>query len=127
MNWVYMIECKNGSYYTGFTVNMVRRYWQHANGLAGAKYTAAFKPRALICCWQVFGTRGDSMRIEAYIKGMGRAFKEKIAENPGLLEKIADEQYGIAISSFNASLVAEGSAVYTKADYSKDFDPLAQI
>jgi hypothetical protein len=67
------------------------------------------------------------MRIEAYIKGMGRAFKEKIAENPGLLEKIADEQYGIAIASFNASLVAEGSAVYTKADYSKDFDPLAQI
>lgn len=108
-----MIECENGSYYTGFSVNLARRYRRHLDGISGAKYIAAFKARALACCWEIHGTRGDSLKIEAYIKKMGRAFKEKIANNPELLETIAREHYGIAIASRDTAPIEADAAAYS--------------
>jgi putative endonuclease len=112
MNWVYMIECQNGSYYTGFSVNLPRRFWLHQNGISGAKYMAAFKVRALACCWKVLGTKGDSLKIEAYIKKMRRGDKEKIVKNPELLEIIAREHYGITIASCPPALVEAEAKTY---------------
>lgn len=37
MYFVYMIKCKDGSYYTGFTKNFDRRLREHLSG-KGAKY-----------------------------------------------------------------------------------------
>ena len=113
MNWVYIIECENGSYYTGFSVNLARRYRRHLNGISGAKYIASFKARALLCCWEVFGTRSDSQKIEAHIKKMKRVFKEKIVNNPGLLEAIARERYGITIASRDTALIEADAAAYS--------------
>ncbi|MCL2026469.1 MAG: GIY-YIG nuclease family protein [Leptospirales bacterium] len=112
MNWVYMVECENGAYYTGFSVNLVRRYRRHLDGISGAKYIAAFKARSLVCCWEVHGTRSDSLKIEAYIKKMNRAFKEKIANDPKLLEALAHEHYGIAIASCDTALIEADAAAY---------------
>lgn len=42
-----MIECENGSIYTGIASNVARRYLAHACG-KGAKYTRTHRPRALL-------------------------------------------------------------------------------
>ena len=47
--WVYMLECRDGSLYTGITTNLSRRLAQHNGELAGgAKYTQARRPVALV-------------------------------------------------------------------------------
>ena len=124
MTWVYMIACENGSYYTGSAMNIVKRYWQHINGYAKAKYTTAFKPSALACCWQVMGTKGDSLRLESYIKKRGRLFKEQIVASPELLKPIAKELYGINIEPFSAASVEEYVSLYTKSNSAQNFDPI---
>lgn len=37
--FVYIIQCKDGTYYTGYTNNLHRRLEQHNSGKGGAKYT----------------------------------------------------------------------------------------
>lgn len=123
-HWVYIVECENGSYYTGSAVNIVRRYWQHLNGSSGAKYIAAFKPKKLACCWQIFGTRGDSLRLEAYIKKRGRIFKENLIVSPHILQAIAKDEYGLEVFPFCVTSIEEHAALYTKSDLAKNFDPL---
>ena len=36
--WVYLIECRNKSLYTGITTDLARRLEQHQTGKGGAKY-----------------------------------------------------------------------------------------
>ena len=43
MAWVYILECKDGSYYTGSTVDIERRLWEHNEGI-GANYTRDRRP-----------------------------------------------------------------------------------
>lgn len=45
--YLYMIECQNGSIYTGIATNVASRYLAHACG-KGAKYTRTHRPRALL-------------------------------------------------------------------------------
>jgi putative endonuclease len=45
--FLYMIECDDGSIYTGITVDVGSRFQAHASG-KGAKYTRAHKPRELL-------------------------------------------------------------------------------
>jgi predicted GIY-YIG superfamily endonuclease len=50
MQWkwyVYIIECKNKTYYTGMTWKPSLRWTQHLSGL-GAKYTSIHKPKKLV-------------------------------------------------------------------------------
>lgn len=45
--FLYMIECVDGSIYTGIAVDVASRYHAHASG-KGAKYTKSHKPRELL-------------------------------------------------------------------------------
>ena len=45
--YLYLIECQDGSIYTGITVNVKARYAAHENG-TGARYTRAHPPRCLL-------------------------------------------------------------------------------
>ena len=44
---VYLIECRDGSLYTGVAVDVSRRYAQHAAG-KGARYTRSHPPLRLL-------------------------------------------------------------------------------
>jgi putative endonuclease len=46
--FVYIVECKDGSYYTGITVNLARRVEEHNNSQKGAKYIKTRRPVKLI-------------------------------------------------------------------------------
>ena len=107
-----MLRCRNGSYYTGYAEDIVRRYWQHLNGISGSKFVAAFGPVSLACCWRVFGSAGDGLRLEAYIKRQSRPFKERLIRNPAELGPIAKKELGVEARAFNAALVEKHAEAY---------------
>lgn len=84
MLWtIYMVECCDGSLYTGITNDLVRRVAQHNEG-KGAKYTASRLPVKLR--WSETGhTKETALRREYQIKQLSRSEKlaicQKIAEN----------------------------------------------
>jgi putative endonuclease len=49
MAHMYILECADGSYYTGSTIDLERRLWQHQNGL-GANHTARRLSVTLVYC-----------------------------------------------------------------------------
>ena len=42
--YVYILECEDGSLYTGISTDPERRFKEHKSGMLGAKYTKAHKP-----------------------------------------------------------------------------------
>lgn len=48
MNTVYILECKDGTLYTGSTTDLDKRLREHNELKAGAKYTRARRPVSLV-------------------------------------------------------------------------------
>ena len=71
-----MLECKDGTYYTGWTNNLDKRLKDHNDG-KGAKYTKARLPVSLIY-YEEFQTKEEAMRREYAIKQMTRSEKSKL-------------------------------------------------
>ena len=78
-HYVYMVECADGSYYTGYTNNLEKRIKVHNSG-KGAKYTKARLPVRLIY-WECFESKQEAMRREWKIKQMPRRKKEELKKS----------------------------------------------
>jgi len=78
-SYVYMIECVNGSYYTGWTNDPVRRMKAHLSG-RGAKYTRAHPP-VRMAHLERCRTRSRALRREAEIKAFTRRQKEALVRS----------------------------------------------
>lgn len=76
MNYTYILECKDGSFYTGWTNNLEKRIKDHNNG-KGAKYTKARRP-VVLAYYETFETKEEAMRREYEIKHMTRAEKKDL-------------------------------------------------
>ena len=48
MNYTYIVQCADGTLYTGWTNCLARRMKAHNEGKAGAKYTRAKRPVKLV-------------------------------------------------------------------------------
>lgn len=83
--WVYILHCKNDTYYTGYTHDLEKRYQSHVNGTGKCKYTRSFKPLGIAQCWKINGDKSLAMQIERYIKKLSRLEKEKIIAQPAKL------------------------------------------
>ena len=71
--YLYILECRDGSLYTGITDDVSRRLAQHNAG-KGAKYTRGRGP--LILRYQeACGAHGDALRRELEVKGLTRQEK----------------------------------------------------
>lgn len=77
-NYTYILECQDGSYYTGWTNNLEKRLADHNAG-RGAKYTRARGPVVLLY-YEVFATKAEAMRREYEIKHMSRAEKQRLID-----------------------------------------------
>ncbi len=75
-NFVYILRCKDGSLYTGWTNNLEKRVKMHNLGL-GAKYTKGRGPCELVY-FERFENKSDALKREAAIKKLERIEKEKI-------------------------------------------------
>ncbi len=79
MQWkwyVYIIECMDGSYYTGMTWNAAQRWDQHS-ALSGCEYTKKHPPKRLAYMEEYENITEARMR-EKQIKGWTREKKEKL-------------------------------------------------
>lgn len=83
MNYTYIVQCRDGSFYTGWTNNIEKRIEDHNNG-KGAKYTKARRPVTLVY-YEMFQTKEEAMRREYVIKQMRRAEKEQLIHGKGAL------------------------------------------
>ena len=79
MNYTYIVECKDGTLYTGWTNNLEKRIADHNSG-KGAKYTPARKPVTLVY-YETFEAKEEAMKREYAIKHMSRKEKEKLIEH----------------------------------------------
>jgi len=76
--YCYILECVDGTFYTGWTTDPQRRVTQHNKG-TGAKYTSTRRPVKLVYL-ETLSTRTDAMKRELAIKKMKRTQKSKLAE-----------------------------------------------
>lgn len=77
-NFTYILECSDGSFYTGWTNNLERRVKAHNAG-KGAKYTKSRKPVKLVY-FESFSTKQEAMRREWEIKQLSRVEKCKLIQ-----------------------------------------------
>ncbi len=78
-HYVYVVECSDGTYYTGYTTDVERRVAEHNDGTA-AKYTRGRRPVELIHA-ETYDTKSDAMQREYAIKQLRRAAKERLVQD----------------------------------------------
>ncbi len=67
MAWfVYLVECRDGSIYTGIAVDVAARYAMHLAG-KGARYTRSHPPRRLLAAVE-YADRSAASKAEYQIK-----------------------------------------------------------
>ena len=74
--WVYILRCRDGSYYTGHTDNLEKRLAEHLAGKA-ADWTRRRLPVALAWSDQA-PTRAEALTFELRVKAWSRAKKEAL-------------------------------------------------
>ncbi|WP_453992568.1 GIY-YIG nuclease family protein [Bacillus nitroreducens] len=84
-HYFYVVECKDGSFYAGYTTDVEERLKKHNEG-KGAKYTRGRGPISLLYA-QEFDTKEEAMRVEYRFKRLKRSEKER------LLEMESEERY----------------------------------
>ena len=75
---VYILECADGSYYTGSTADLSRRLWEHEQGFMPSAYTFTRRPVKLVWVSDEREHYYDALRWERQIKGWSRAKKEAL-------------------------------------------------
>ncbi|KRG12831.1 GIY-YIG nuclease family protein [Lederbergia galactosidilytica] len=88
-HYFYVLECRDGSYYGGYTIDPERRLEQHNSG-KGAKYTRARRPVKMIYSAE-YEHKSAALRAEYAFKQLTRKEKEKFLLEMGD-EGIADTE-----------------------------------
>ena len=76
MNYVYMLRCRDGSLYTGWTNDLEKRLKAHNSGTA-SKYTRSRLPAELVY-FEACESKESAMSREWHIKRLSRAEKLKL-------------------------------------------------
>ena len=74
-----MLECKDGSFYTGWTIDLKKRLQVHNSG-NGARYTRYRLPVTLVY-YEELGSQVDAMRRERELKKKNHDFKSSLADS----------------------------------------------
>jgi len=87
-HYVYIVECKNGTYYTGYTGDLEKRLKMHNSG-KGAKYTRDRRPVKLV--WsKEYGYFKPAFKLEKRIKTLTRLQKQSLVGGKRL-DKVFEE------------------------------------
>ena len=76
MNYTYLLECADNTFYCGWTNDLEKRVNAHNSG-QGAKYTKPRRPVVLVY-YEEFQTKEEAMRREWAIKRLTRKEKERL-------------------------------------------------
>jgi len=77
-HYVYVLECADGTFYTGYTTDVERRVAEHDAG-EGAKYTRGRTPVELVYR-ERFDSQSAAMSREHELKRLSRSRKERLVE-----------------------------------------------
>ncbi|CAM4253121.1 GIY-YIG nuclease family protein [Lederbergia lenta] len=80
-HFFYVLECSDGSFYGGYTIDPIRRLAQHNNG-KGAKYTRMKAPVKMIYTAE-YDDKTAAMRAEYAFKQLPRLKKEQFLREAG--------------------------------------------
>lgn len=78
---VYILECADGSLYTGYAADVVKRFALHCSG-KGAKYTRSHKPVRIVY-QEDLADKQAAMRREWAIKQLTRQEKQELIKGSG--------------------------------------------
>ncbi|MFT8872669.1 MAG: GIY-YIG nuclease family protein [Sporolactobacillus sp.] len=78
---VYMVECADGSFYTGCAVDVDQRFAKHVSG-KGARYTRSHRPLRIVYREQL-PEKGAALRREYAIKRMTHLQKQDLIKGGG--------------------------------------------
>ena len=81
MAYTYMVQCADGTLYTGWTTNLEKRLAAHNAGI-GAKYTRIRLPVTLVY-WEEQENQSLAQKREASIKKLARCKKDALVHNFG--------------------------------------------
>jgi putative endonuclease len=96
MPWfLYLIECADGSVYTGIAIDVQARFDKHVSG-TGARYTRSRKPLHVLASFEL-ADRSSASRAEYFVKRLTAVEKRALAAGVRTLESvvpasIAEEQ-----------------------------------
>ncbi|MFH1661911.1 MAG: GIY-YIG nuclease family protein [Candidatus Falkowbacteria bacterium] len=79
MYYVYLIQCKDKTIYTGITNNLERRFQEHIDKIGG-HYTKTHSVEKILY-YEKYSTRSDALKREAQIKGWRREKKLNLINN----------------------------------------------
>lgn len=80
--YTYILECNDGSLYTGWTNDLEKRVACHNTG-KGSKYTASRLPVKVVY-YEIFQTKQEAMRREYAIKQLSRKEKMNLIAHAGV-------------------------------------------
>jgi putative endonuclease len=78
--YVYLIKCKDNSYYCGYTTNLKRRVQEHNQSDKGAKYTSGRRPVKLKYS-EEFQSLSKALKREYEIKQLTHKEKEALTNS----------------------------------------------
>ena len=76
MYFIYIVKCKDETYYTGYTTNIEKRIKAHNEG-KGAKYTRGRLPVKLVY-WEQYEEKAQALKREYAIKQLTRKQKQQL-------------------------------------------------
>lgn len=79
MYTVYILECSDGSLYTGITTDVERRFKEHKSGI-GANYTRSKKAKKIVYT-ESYPDRSSASKREAEIKRLSREKKLELVDS----------------------------------------------
>lgn len=87
MPWfLYLIECADGSVYTGIAIDVQARFDKHMNG-TGARYTRSRKPLQVLASFEL-ADRSSASRAEYFVKRLTPVEKRALAAGARTLESV---------------------------------------
>ena len=109
MAWTYILECGDGSYYVGSTIDLERRVGQHRAG-EGAAYTRHRPPVVLVWAAQFESVRA-AYDFEKRVQGWGRAKRRALIDGredllPRLASRCWAAQHTEAVETGETGVVA---------------------
>lgn len=87
---IYVVQCRDGSLYTGIATDVERRLDEHRHTTKGAKYLRGRGPLTVIY-QQEIGDRSLALRVESRIKRLPRKDKSDLATLPAYVDALVDE------------------------------------
>src|SRR5271156_399141 len=87
MPWfLYLIECTDGSVYTGIATDVQARFDKHVSGM-GARYTRSRKPVQVLASFEL-ADRSSASRAEYWVKRLAPPEKRALAAGARTLESV---------------------------------------